>query len=235
MYQEEKERKKLINNIRVELQDEYDKNLDTIKVCQERSKLSHFNKTEQRLGRILFQSMIPYLGLLLTTSLMTMVIGPETVANIMNPLIIPSILTIESLGIGTIINAIGEKNNNIKNRINSYSKAQTEVQKIEEQIFYEIEIEKTKNRNNAIKWAQQELDYNHSILNNKNNPCENNPNQITKELETKLNELYQELDILSTKKVLSEKFIRTRDIKISKLDKTTIIIGTSHLSYILFG
>lgn len=235
MYQDDEKKKELSNKINKELQDEYNKNLEIIEISEERTRMSLFNQTEHKLGSILLNSIIPYIGLVLTATLSTTIIGPVAVANIINPLSIPAILATYSLGIGTTINVIVEKQNNIKKRIKDFSKAKTEIQKIEEQIYYAIELEKTKNRNNAIKMAQTQNELNYYNINEKANISDNNPHKLIQELKNKLDKLYQELDILSTKKVLSEKFLRIRDMKQIKIDKFLVPIAISNLSYGLFS
>lgn len=223
-----------IEKIIKELQEEYNKNVEIIKLSAERTRMAHFNQTEPKLGLILHNSVIPYLGLFLMTIIATSIIGPEAVANIINPLSIPAILTTSSLGIGTIINVIGEKQNNVKERIKNFSKAKTEVQRIEEEIYYAIELEKTKNRNEAIKNSMDRLKYYRTISKNaKNNynPGDNNPQNAIEEFQKNLDKLYQELDILSTKKVLSEKFLRTRDKWHIKIDRLFVPTATSYFSY----
>lgn len=125
-----------------------------------------------------------------------------------------------TFGTGAIINKIVNKKYQIKERIKKFSKAKTEQEKLEEEIRYQIEYEKLNSKNNLIDKTITDLETNSKILNKVSNNyylvnkdeskskemLENDINNINDKIKRQKNEL----DELTTKKVLCDVLFCTK-------------------------
>ena len=107
-----------------------------------------------------------------------------------------------------------------KERLKTFSNAKTQTEILEEEIYYQIEMEKAINRNKVLDEAKNLLNSNQSILSkismryeldDKNAPqSKEEASQKVKELSEFIKKQYNELDIATTKKVLHERFWKVR-------------------------
>ena len=202
-----------------ELQEEIKKNNEQIAVSDERTRMAKVNQFEYKFGTSLGFSMVPYfVGLLFT-----IFASNGTMASITNTIpaeSLPLIITGSSLGIGTIGRKILEWKFKTKERFKSFTTAKTQYEKIQEEIKYAVELEKANNRYKAIQETMDSLSSNQSILNSLSNRYDINDKnvpqtieeskKIVDELSMLLNEKYNELDVLTTQKVLHERFWKVR-------------------------
>jgi len=220
---------KIIND---ELKEEIKKNNKQITVSDERKRMAKVNQFEYKFFSALFFSILPYVGLFILFQIFT---ANDIMALITNTIPVKSLFYIivgSSLGIGIIGTKILEWKFKVKERFKSFTKAKTEYGKIKEEIKYSIELEKANNRNRTIRETMDLLRSNQLILNSLHNIYDNNINvsqnieeckNIVDELSMLLNEKYKELDILTTQKVLHERFKNVR----TKAQQTIDIIGAS--------
>lgn len=215
---------------REELQEEINKNKSQLYINAERAKAASINQLDNKLLLTFACALIPYVAITIVFVILVKVLGASTIANILPPFISQIIFTGVPLGIGALRSKLIFKKQKIKERLKSFSKAKTETEKIEEEIYNQIELEKLNNRNKINIQAINSLDYNESILqfvSDKYNIEEKNQSSNKEETEQKLNVLstiiekeYNELDILSTKKTLNTHFSEIRD----NYEKVTAIL-----------
>lgn len=189
-------------------------------INDERTRMAKVNQLDYKLENILAFAMFPYFGLTFGFMGLSSLIGVSTLASIIPPLSIPAILVSCSLGIGFIGRKLTDKKYKTKERFRSFSKAKTETEKIEEEIYYQLELEKVNNRNQIVQQIISSLDSNEALLrsfsrkydiNEKNiSQTEQDAKQRLEELTAILEQKYRELDVLTAQKVLSESFWRLR-------------------------
>lgn len=226
-----------------ELEEQENENNEQINISDERTRMASINQIDYKLGAILSTAIIPYFGLTMVCALLENLVDITTFTNIFTPYSIPIILAGSSLGIGTIINKSLEKKWQTKERFHAFSKAKTEAEKVEEEVFYRIELEKANNRNQVIQKTIDTLESNNSLLqrlsskydiNEKNVPqTENSAKKKLEELSPVLEQKYNELDILTTQKVLSESFWRLRCKGQKGIDLTLVTMGGGSMPMML--
>lgn len=216
-----------------ELLKEKEQNNNQISINDERTRMSKVNSFENKAITALGLSIFGYLPIFLASSALIENIGVTAFTNIIPALSYPVIVIGSSFSVGTLISSLINKKFNTKERYKSFSTAKTEIEKLEEEIHYQIELEKANNRNKAIDETLKVLESNQAILNKMSSRYDLNDKtapQTKEEAETKANELsniindqYNKLDILTTQKVLHDNFWRIR----SKYQKgTDILIAT---------
>ncbi len=190
-----------LEKIKKELEQEFEENEKKLEVYNERAITAENNQFNSKLELWSLFAIIAYiiLSILAITT------------NIFPKLFIPGIILGGSLVSGLIGSAIIMKITKFKERLKSFSTAKNEREKLREEIKYAIEIEKTNNRNMAIKQTLDNLDskqvlssfaknYDISYTDTENIKLNN------QKLEEILIQKYQELDLLSAKEVLDRKF-----------------------------
>lgn len=203
-----------------DLQEEIKRNNEKIAVSDERTVMAKINQFEYKFGETLFFSTIYYLGLF---ALFTTFTSNGIMASITNTISVESlglIITGSSLVIGTIGRKIFEWRFKTKERFKSFTTAKTQYEKILEEIKYAVELERANNRNKAIQKTIDSLSSNQSILNSLSNWYDINEKNVPQTIEESkktvdkfsilLNEKYNELDVLTTQKVLHEWFWKIR-------------------------
>lgn len=187
-------------------------NDEQILINDERTRMAKVNQLDDKLGTVLTFAMFPYLGLTLGLLGLSNLIGISTLASIIPPLSIPTILASYSLGIGIIGRILIDKKYKTKERFKAFTKAKTEAEKVEEEIYYQIELEKVNNRNQIVQQTIDFLDTLYSISSNEKRiaQSEEEVKQRLEDLSKILEQKYKELDVLTTQKVLSENFWRLR-------------------------
>lgn len=158
-------------------------------------------------------------------------IAEPSIINTLPEFVFPTALMVGSFGSGLIINNMIYKKYDFKNRLRNFSNAKTDKDKLEEEMKYEIEIEKLLNKNKII---DKKLSNINEYASNQN---ENNqydcyfPELKSSDLPNILEEKHKKLDGLITQKVLIERFynkIQKKERRVSYL--LSMVIG----GFILF-
>lgn len=196
-----------------------------VSINNKKVKILQINQLDYKLQNIFAYSLLPYLGLILGVMGLSSLIGINTLSSVISPLIIPVILESCSLCIGVIGTNLMYKKYKIKEKYNSFSKSKTEAEKVEEEISYQIELEKANNRSKILEQAISSLDSKEALLRSFSSEYdinEKNVSQTEEQTKKRLDELseiveqkYKELDVLTTQKVLSKNFwkLRCKDSK----------------------
>ena len=195
-----------------ELINKYNENVDKINLYSRRYKLMEDNKFETKTIGSLCLGLITYL----MSAAIIVITGVEKIISVIPADILPILLLAGSSVISLLFKKVYEITHGLK-EIKKFSSAKTYTEKLEEQLNYEIERAKLKNRNEAIEEALKTLKLNERYLTSfsqkynieKKKETTNNPS-IEKEQKT-LEETYEELDALTTKKILTTKFWSTRN------------------------
>lgn len=199
-----------------ELNLEKKQNEEKICINDERKRMSYANQIDYNLLKTFCFSMLPYFIIVTTLTFM----DANLAINYIPKEIIPILITSSSLGIGSILTHLQNKKYHVKERFQSFSKAKKQTEKIEEEVYYQIEQEKAKNRNKIIEKVIDTIETNQELLNTLLNKHNINEKQVTKIPEESieilkgmsktLEDKYTELDILTTKKVLNDNFWKVR-------------------------
>ncbi len=203
-----------------ELEKEKELNNKQIDINDERYRMVNYNRLEYKFMFTSVFSMLSMTVLLIPSAILINVLGPGAITNILPGFSYPIAMLGSSLAIGTIWRILSDKKYKLKERFKSFSNAKTEAEKIEEEVHYQIELEKTKNRDKAINESIEVLNSNQSMLSrisSKYELIDKNESQPTEETEKKVEELsavieeqYKELDIYSTQNVLHNRFWKVR-------------------------
>lgn len=235
-----------MNNIQFEkakkeLEETKKQNDEQIAISDERTRMSKVNSLGYKGCTTLFFSMLAYAVLLLTSLGLT---KASVIANVFPGFTYPIALIGSSLGIGTIGRVLFDKKFKVKERFKAFSTAKTQAEKLEEEIYYQIELEKANNRNKAIDESINVLNANQSILSrissrydlsDKTAPqSKEDAEKKVEELSTIIKEKYDKLDILSTQKVLHDRFWRIRQ-KFQGRTETMMTPMISGLLAMMFG
>lgn len=216
-----------------ELEKTKKENDEKIGLYDERTRMANINSFEEKLISTLELSTFGYLSLYIISTGLIKMVGVTAFTNVIPALSYPVLLIGGSLSIGTIINNFIYKKYKIRERYKSFSTAKTIEEKLQEEIYYQIELEKARNRNKAIDEAIKVFESNQEILNTLSRRYDLNDKtapQTKEEATLKVNELsmkikeqYNKLDMLTKQKVLHDRFWRIR----SKFQKASDILITS--------
>lgn len=232
-----------------ELETVKQENNKKVRLYDERRRMSKVNQFEYKATSILAFSMVAYLIYFIVSA--TLIKNLSITAftkftNVFHALSFSVIVVIASLCLGTLINTFMYKKCKTKERLNSFSTAKTQTEKLEEEIHYEIELEKVSNRNLVIEQAIAILNSNEVILRQlsgkydisykRTEKTKEDVKKRVEELSTFIKEQYDKLDILSTQKVLHERFwkIRSKFTKVTDIFGASIFSGTLTTFFILF-
>ena len=203
-----------------ELQNEININNNQIDLSDERKRMANVNQFENKAIETFGFSILPYLGFVALFALLTKNGALSSITNTIPAESLPLIIVGSSLGIGTIGRKLLEWKFKTKERFKSFTTAKSQFEKLQEEVKYAVELEKAQNRNKAIEKTIDSLSSNQTILNSlssrydisdKNLPqTREESQQRVNELSTLLKEKYDELDILTTQKVLHERFWKVR-------------------------
>lgn len=198
-----------------ELEKELKENIDIMETNGEKARLVRVNSLEVKALSTLTFSLIPYVGL--TFAMLSNDNLAAMTGSVVPGEFIPALFMVGSVGIGTAIRKILENKNNNKERFESFSDSKTETEKTLERVKYIIEKEKALNRKKAIQRAMDSIEADQNVLRKlseiSRKDVSSNVLEVQKELEqltSLLEEKFNELDILSTQRVLHEKTWKTR-------------------------
>lgn len=218
-----------------ELNKKIEENNEQIYICDERSRMAYVNRLEYKLMLTIGFSMVPYICFAIGSKILDKYYI-STLINFIPPYIIPIIIVGSSLGLGAFGTKLMNKKYKSKERYESFSKATTKTEKIEEEINYQIELEKALNKNKAIEKTIQLLENNNKTLRRLSNKYDINEKnipsskeeliEISEKLSTILEKKYNELDILSTQKILHNSFWRLRSKSQKIIEIFLVIMGS---------
>ena len=187
------------------LEKEYNENCTNINELNEKIRTIKANDLETKLTRAFAFSMIPWVA--------TVLLSPA----IINLGIIPiNLISLLSIGVPTLIGITGEmlltKKLKYKEKLESFSESKSQNEIIEESTRYEIEREKLRSSNKVLKKAFDNLEPEQYLF---NSLSENDSKSFEKLNIENIDEILEknkkEIDIITTKKFLKEKFWRIRD------------------------
>lgn len=164
------------------------------------------NRLENKLINSFFFSFLSYFIVTLSSFFLVQIIDFSKIAHIL-----PMLLTTSIFGGGVLIEKLLEKKKKFKENLQQFSYSKTEVEKLEEELKYEIELEILKNHNIAIYLAMDHLKGNNSLVEGCNTGEKSNSKIAVQKINNDLHELYKDLDEITTKKVLSGKFLKVID------------------------
>lgn len=201
-----------LERIKTELEKEKLENDEKILKYDERSRMTKVNKFEYKICETIGLTIITYIGLLFFTKSLGII---ELTSIFSSVGLIGS-----SLSISTAIRIFMSKKYKTKERFKSFSNAKTEAEKLEEEIFYEIELKKATNRNRVIDEAINLLSSEHEMISSLSNkydlvyknrlkPLEEVNLEIDR-LSNFIKEQDDKLNLFTTKQILNDKFWRFR-------------------------
>lgn len=228
-----------------ELQEEIKKNNEQIAVSDERTRIAmaNVNQFEYKVIETLKFSMLPYLGLVVLSTVLTKNGTMTSITSAIPAESLTLIISGSSLVVGNIGRKILEWKFKTKERFKSFTTTKSQSEKIQEEVKYAVELEKAKNRNKAIKQIMDSLNSNQSILNLLSSRYDINDKTLpqtreesqkrVEELSTLLKGKYNELDVLTTQKVLHEKFwrVRTKGEKLMEIMMVGMMGGMFTMAY----
>lgn len=215
-----------------ELKEEIEKNNEQIVISDQRKTIINFNKFKYKADVTATFSFISSLVI----SLLTVILGKsESIVSLVSTIPVeafPFIFAGGSLCGGIIGRKLFELKLKLKERLISFTTASTESEKLEEEVKYEIQLEKAKNRNKAIKKIIDSLNPNKlissislfdecNIINKKAILNKEELEKKIEELSVLLKEQNDELDLLTTQKVLLKKFLNVKDKSFQKSKEVT--------------
>ncbi len=207
-------------------------NIETVLVNDEKSRLLKANGLDSKVETtLMFSSIGAVLLNVLSTTQLPNSFGYSTIASAFSGVSYPIFLVGGSLAIGSVARIALEKKFRIKERLNAFSKAHTRSEKLEEEIYYQVEKEKANNRNKVINVTVECLNNEQMAMDDSNNKYDlnnknlNNKKEIESELDdlsNQMNKKYNELDVLTAQKVLFDKFYKINK-RSSKITQTLIV------------
>ena len=187
------------------LEKEYNENCTNINELNEKIRTIKANDLETKLTRAFAFSMIPWVA--------TVLLSPA----IINLGIIPiNLISLLSIGVPTLIGITGEmlltKKLKYKEKLESFSESKSQNEIIEESTRYEIEREKLRSSNKVLKKAFDNLEPEQYLFNSlSKNDSKSFEKLNIENIDEILEKNKKEIDIITTKKFLKEKFWRIRD------------------------
>lgn len=185
------------------LEEEHNKLSDDLRKIENRHRIINRNKLERRLECILEFSIIPF------------ILSFGLVYSNIIPWLIPVIMFSSSFMVGTCVNFIIEKKGNIKNKLGKIIRSRKNKDIKEEEVNHIIDYEITKNKMRVVEKIISNINKKEELLNIKK---ENTTKLTEEEMEKNINELkinllkaFDELDVFTKRKVLSERFWNSRD------------------------
>lgn len=218
-----------LKKITQKLKDTKDENYNKISMYYNKYRIVSENQKDYQLMKTLTFSTFPFFVMIIT-----LMLNDTLTINLLNtipPLTLPIITIAGSLTIGSTINKILNKKSKIKEKFKNFSKSKTEIEKLEEELNYKIKLEKLKNRNIIIEDILDNIESKITILENISSNIDKDEIKTEEELRITINELskilnekYNKLDILTTQKVLSNRFYKIRQKGQKILDIPMIVM-----------
>lgn len=211
-----------------ELKQEKHENKKKIGLYDRRRRILRENSFGYKAGATLTFSMFVYLAIFFITTLLINNLGLAAITNIFPGLSFPIMTIGASLGIGELTRILIYKKLHVKNKLRSFSSAKSQAEKFEEETQYQIEMEKAQNKDLVLKRALNVLNANEAMTreisgsDNQNNiyglKDEAEAKRVTEKLSAFIGNQYARLDMLTTQKVLFDKFWMVRSTTQSGVD-----------------
>lgn len=234
-------------NISEVLEKEIEKNNELININDEKMRLAKINRFEELLTSSIGFAVLAYFGIVGVCEYLVINDSVGALSNIMSIseyFLTTAAAMATSLGLGALVTKVIVGKQKLKERFKTFSDAKTEAEKLEEQVKYEIELEKAKNRNKAIKKMMEAQEKNRRFLEimtskyeikDKETPqsreeCEKNIQAILEALEIN----FEKLNKLTYKKVLEETTSAVRDKISARLDVGRNSLITGAVTMLLF-
>lgn len=210
-----------------------------IKFYESGKEVYQLNQLGNNIEETYFNSFLPYMGFNFATISLVYSGTMANIANTIPPEIFPVITIGGSLTLGYMFKKLLDKKSGFTEATHALPKADTEIQKIEAGITYEIEQKKLELRSRIIKYSEIEIinkkiEFNYLLEDN--NMIDKNLGSSKDEVQNKiyiinqtLNKKYEELDLITTKLVLANKY---NDIKSQKNYNKIMIYSLSTFMYI---
>lgn len=196
-------------NIYRAIEEEIIKNENTINENDEKARMANANLWETKLFNTFAFSIFPYF------------VGMILLITFSGGLLSHLIVLASSLVIGSAMNYGLNRKYKVKERLQAFSNATTEVEKLLEQEKYEIEVGKGKSKNQVLMKVKQGIELKQSMIHTLSNQYDilektapktrEEAQSLIEEYTKKLEKNYEELDVLSTQKHLHDKFWSMRD------------------------
>lgn len=217
-----------IEKTRNELKQEKRENKKKLGLFDKKRKLLKESSFEHKAGVTVTFAIFGYLAIYLIASFFINELGVVAFTNIFPGFSFPLVAIGGSLGVGCLIRTLVYEKLHINSKLKSFSTAKTQAEKLEEEVQYEIEMEKLKSRDLVIKQTLNILNANESVTKYVSSDENTNDKGVSKdETETRrvieklsklINEQNNKLDMLSTQKTLHDRFWRFRSKTQKKLD-----------------
>ncbi len=212
-----------------ELQRTIEKNNESSLLYDERTRMAKVNQVDYKLTTTIAFSLFGYLGLFVISAISLAAFDTPLFIQSIPREIYPFVLLGGSGLIGTITRKAMEKKFKLKERLANFTNANTEQDKLTEEIKNEIELKKIETRNIALTRTIENLTSNEKTLSSLSSKYEINDkdNNLSikereekgRQLESTLQSKYKELDTLTTTKVIHSRFSH-------QLDKSIRIMET---------
>ena len=202
------------------LQERYEENQNMLDLLDERVRMSKVNQFDYQISSIFSMFIIPYMLLLIAYVVMIATNRLDLMVKIVS---IPNyILGMNgiSLSIGLITNVLTNKKYKTKERFKKFSNAKTESEKLEEQLSYELKLQQLQNRNlvleKTLKDLESEVLRTIDLSKYKNVSTSSLPKELENVLKNKhnlsltLEKKYNELDLLTIQKYLTNELLKYR-------------------------
>ena len=231
------------NKTTEELKREYQKNDEQINISDERKRISSANQFEYKALTTIGFSLLPYLGLVILFGGLTKNGVISSLIGTIPVEVFPLIIAGGSLCVGTIGRKALEWRFKTKERLKAFTTANTQSEKLQEEVKYTVDLEKARNRNKAIQQTIDSLSSNQSILESLSSrydikdrtipQTEEDAKKRTEDLSELLKDKHTELDILTTQKILHEKFwrVRTKGQKVMEISLMGMMGGLFAMTY----
>ena len=210
-----------------------------IKFYESGKEVYQLNQLGNNIEETYFNSFLPYMGFNFATISLVYSGTMANIANTIPPEIFPVITIGGSLTLGYMFKKLLDKKSGFTEAIQVLPKKDTELEKIEASIIYEIEQKKLELRSRIIKYSEIEIinkktEFNYLLEDN--NMIDKNLVSSKDEVQNNiyiinqtLNKKYEELDLITTKLVLANKY---NDIKSQKNYNKIMIYSLSAFMYI---
>lgn len=207
-----------LEKIREELKKQKEQNDNNILLYDERTRMAQVSQFKSKAEHTLAFSTISYFALLSASAVLINKIGADTFTSIIPAVSYSPILALGSVSIGSIIKGVMDKKFKTKERFKAFSTAKTQAEKLEEEIYYQIELEKTENRNKVIDETISILNSKEIMLWKRSVNYDINVKDLSEEemrkaiddLSEYIKTQYSKLDLLTAQKILHDRFRDTR-------------------------
>lgn len=215
-----------LKNIKDNLKKQFKINVEQIAIKEEKIRLIAESQLANRISISICYSLLPCIIITFLFPFLTNLFGISSFVNTFPPIIIPLFIVSSSLGIGGVLRKIITKISKTNENLSSFSQSKTELEKIIEEVSYKIEIEKLNNHNKILQRLIDSIEL-INFSDCKVNDSEQEIKQRAAELFLKKEVLYNELNSLSLRKVLYQKF--------AKINKSEMIDGDIIISSVWAG